>query len=186
MTEPAGILDLAGLRMSPGEGRRLDLTVALDGVQLSEQGYAPKPAQPSARIDIARMNGGGYSLQLRLDASIEGPCMRCLAPTAAAIAVDVRELEQKPGRNPAPEDAQLDSDYVDGDDLDVHRWANDSFVFSLPTRVLCKEDCLGLCPECGFDLNQDPQHGHAPAPDPRMAALGGIRFDEQGNLVQDG
>lgn len=183
--EPAGILDLAGLRMSPGEGRRLDITVALDAVQLSEQGYAPVPAQPEAQLDVSRMLGGGFALQLRFDAKIAGPCMRCLQPTDEPIEVDVRELEQKPGRNPAPEDAQLDSAYVDGDDLDVHRWANDSFVFSLPNRVLCKEDCLGLCPECGFDLNDDPAHKHEPKSDPRLAALGGIRFDENGNLVQD-
>jgi uncharacterized protein len=186
MTEPARILDLAGLRMGPGEGRRLDLVVALDDVQLSEQGYAPDPVLPPVRLDVSRMNGGGYALQLRFDSSLVGPCMRCLTPTVAPIAVDVRELEQKPGRNPAPEDAQLDSAYVDGDDLDVHRWANDSFVFSLPTRVLCREDCKGLCPECGADLNADPTHRHEAAPDPRMAALGGIRFDEHGNLVQDG
>lgn len=184
--EPAGIIDLAGLRMSPGEGRRLDLTVALDAVQLSEQGYVPVPQQPEARLDVSRMLGGGWALQLRFAADLAGPCMRCLAETETRIAVDVRELEQKPGRNPAPEDAQLDSAYVDGDDLDVHRWANDSFVFSLPTRVLCREDCKGLCPECGADLNADPEHRHAPAPDPRMAALGAIRFDEHGNLVQDG
>lgn len=183
--EPAGIIDLAGLRMSPGEGRRLDIVVALDDVQLSEQGYAPQPARPDARLDVSRMLGGGFALQLRFAAELAGPCMRCLKPTAAPIDVDVRELEQKPGRNPAPEDAQLDSAYVDGDDLDVHRWANDSFVFSLPSRVLCKEECLGLCPECGFDLNEDPAHRHDPAPDPRLAALGGIRFDEHGNLVQD-
>lgn len=181
---PEELLDLSGLRMSPGEGRRLDLPVALDAVRLSEQGYAPEPAVPTVRLDISRMNGGGYALRLRFDARIAGPCMRCLQPTGADIEVDVRELEQKAGS--ARDDEQLDSDYVEGDDLLLARWTNDSFVFSLPPRVLCREDCRGLCPECGADLNEDPEHRHEAAPDPRWAALQGIQFDEDGHLRSNG
>lgn len=178
--EPTDLIDLSGLRMSPGEGRRLDLPVLLDAVSLSEQGYAPVPATPEVRLDISRMLGGGYALQLRFETAIAGPCMRCLKPTTSQVAVDVRELEQKK-RDP---EEQFDSDYVKGDDLDLHRWTNDSFVFSLPVRVLCREDCKGLCPECGTDLNLAGEHHHDPKPDPRMAALAGIRFDEDGNLIQ--
>ncbi|MEV4423183.1 DUF177 domain-containing protein [Patulibacter sp. NPDC049589] len=178
--EPTDLIDLSGLRMSPGEGRRMDLQVLLDAVRLSEQGYAPDPAQQEVRLDISRMLGGGYALQLRFDTTIAGPCMRCLTPTSSEVAVDVRELEQK---KRTPEE-QFDSDYVKGDDLDLHRWANDSFVFSLPVRVLCREDCLGLCPECGIELNDHPGHTHQAGPDPRLAALSGIRFDADGNIVQ--
>jgi len=178
--EPTDLIDLSGLRMSPGEGRRLDLPVLLDSVRLSEQGYAPDPALQEIRLDISRMLGGGYALQLRFDTTIAGPCMRCLTPTRSEVVVDVRELQQSK-RDP---EEQFDSDYVKGDDLDLHRWANDSFVFSLPVRVLCREDCRGLCPECGEELNGKPDHHHDKGPDPRLAALAGIRFDEDGNLVQ--
>lgn len=180
--EPADLIDLSGLRMGAGEGRRLDLPVTLDAVRLSEQGYEPVPAAPEARLDISRMLGGGYAMQLRFEGSIAGPCMRCLKPTVTPVSVDVRELKQ-PG---ATKEEQLDSDYVEGDDLELARWANDSFVFSLPVRVLCQEDCKGLCPECGADLNEDPDHRHDPAPDPRLSALGQLRFDADGNLRQDG
>ena len=122
----------------------------------------------------------GYALQLRFDTTIAGPCMRCLTPTSSQVSVDVRELQQSK-RDP---EEQFDSDYVKGDDLDLHRWANDSFVFSLPVRVLCRDDCKGLCPECGKELNDDPTHSHEKGPDPRLAALSGIRFDDDGNLVQ--
>jgi uncharacterized protein len=178
--EPTDLIDLAGLRMTPGEGRRLDLPVRLDAVRLSEQGYAAEPDVPEVRLDISRMLGGGYALQLRFATDIAGPCMRCLTPTTSHVDVDVRELEQK---KRSPEE-QFDSEYVSGDELDLHRWTNDSFVFSLPTRVLCRDDCRGLCPECGADLNEHPEHHHDKGPDPRMAALSGIRFDEDGNLVQ--
>lgn len=178
--EPTDLIDLSGLRMTPGEGRRLDLPVVLDSVRLSEQGYAPDPETQEVRLDISRMLGGGYALQLRFDTTIAGPCMRCLLPTSSEVVVDVRELEQ----NKREPEEQFDSDYVKGDELDLHRWANDSFVFSLPVRVLCREDCKGLCPECGAELNDDPTHHHDPKPDPRMSALAGIRFDDDGNIVQ--
>jgi uncharacterized protein len=178
--EPTDLIDLSGLRMGPGEGRRLDLPVKLDAVRLSEQGYIPDPATQEVRLDISRMLGGGYALQLRFDTSIHGPCMRCLTDTTSPVSVDVRELEQKK-RDP---EEQFDSEYVAGDDLDLARWTNDSFVFSLPVRVLCKEDCRGLCPECGANLNDDPDHTHAPKADPRMSALASLRFDEDGNLLQ--
>lgn len=178
--EPTDIIDLAGLRMGPGEGRRLDVPVALDAIRLSEQGYAPEPTVPEVRLDISRMLGGGYALQLRFSTELAGPCMRCLTPTVTRIDVDVRELEQKK-RDP---EEQFDSEYVAGDELQLARWANDSFVFSLPQRILCKEDCKGLCPECGENLNEHPDHRHEAKPDARMAALASIRFDEDGNLVQ--
>ena len=46
-----------------------------------------------------------------------------------------------------------------------------------PRNVLCREDCAGLCPACGANLNEaGPDHHHERAPDPRWAALSEIRF----------
>ncbi|MDX8150458.1 DUF177 domain-containing protein [Patulibacter brassicae] len=172
---------LSDLRMVPGEGRRLDVPVPLDAVRLSEQGYAPEPAEPTVHLDIARMVGGGYALRLRFAAGIAGPCMRCLEPTSASVEVDARELSQAS----RDEEEQFESDYVDGDEVDLARWANDSFVLGLPARVLCREACKGLCPECGANLNEDPDHRHDRGPDPRWAALGSLRFDDEGQLVDE-
>jgi uncharacterized protein len=45
--------------------------------------------------------------------------------------------------------------------------------------VLCTSECLGLCPQCGIDLNTaEPGHAHEPAPDNRWAALSELRFDD--------
>ena len=46
----------------------------------------------------------------------------------------------------------------------------DTLVEALPLQPLCKEDCLGLCPQCGVDLNEDPDHHHD-VTDIRFAAL---------------
>ncbi len=169
MAQRTDIFDLARLRLTPGEGRHLDaLTVRLDDLDFGGTEYAVVPAEVPVRLDISRMTGGGYALRLRFDAALEGPCMRCLEPASPSTAVDVREIDV-----PGETDDDLSSPYVsDEEELDLHAWARDAFALALPRQVVCRPDCLGLCPECGIDLNHaGPEHGHERAPDPRWAKL---------------
>ena len=67
---------------------------------------------------------------------------------------------------------------MESDQLDLHSWARDALVLALPTQIVCREECLGLCPECGENLNEaGPGHAHEREPDPRWAALREIRFE---------
>jgi uncharacterized protein len=50
-------------------------------------------------------------------------------------------------------------------------------VLALPQQLLCRDDCAGLCPDCGENLNDAPDHAHERAPDPRWAALDQLKFD---------
>ena len=71
-------LDLASLRLSPGEGRRLELEVPIEPFVLGGEGYACEPPRVSTLLEVSRMVGHGYALRLRFDAALAGPCMRCL------------------------------------------------------------------------------------------------------------
>jgi uncharacterized protein len=98
--------------------------------------------------------------------------MRCLEPAGPGYDVDAREIDQ-PGDGP-----ELDSPYVDHEVVDLGAWSRDALALALPAQVLCRPDCLGLCPECGIDLNKaEPGHAHEQAPDPRWAALRELRFE---------
>jgi uncharacterized protein len=164
--------DLGGLRLSSGEGRRLELGVALEPFSFGGEAYPVVPAVVPARLDVSRTTGAGYVLRLRFEATLEGPCMRCLEPASPAFEVDAREVSQ-PG-----ETDELASPYVTDGVLDLHGWARDALALVLPTALLCRPDCAGLCPECGIDLNQaDPDHAHERPADPRWAKLSEIRFD---------
>jgi uncharacterized protein len=164
------VFDLGRLRLSAGEGRRLDLEVALRPLEFSGVRYETESPVP-ARLDIARMTGGGYSLRLRFAAPLHGPCMRCLRDAEPVTEVDAREIDQPGGGD------ELSSPYVSGEELDVAQWANDAYALALPAQIVCRPDCPGLCPECGADLQDDPGHHHEAAPDPRWAALDQIKFD---------
>ena len=170
MPARADSFDLGGLRLSPGEARRLDLEVALGEFDFGDARYATPAAVP-VRLDVSRMVGGGYSLRLRFDSEISGPCVRCLEPAAPVTSVDVREVDQPRGGE------ELTSPYVDSDQLDLHAWAHDAFALALPAQVLCTPECMGLCPQCGANLNADPQHAHEAAPDSRWAKLRELNFE---------
>jgi uncharacterized protein len=173
MSARTDTFDLGPLRLRAGEARRLDLEVALEPFELSNEHYDVRPSPVPVRIDASRMTGGGWALRLQLRARLEGPCMRCLEPAKPAFDVDVREIDQ-PGDGP-----ELDSPYLDGELLDVRGWTRDSLALALPPQILCRRDCRGLCPECGIDLNEaGPEHAHEKTPDGRWAALAELKFDE--------
>jgi uncharacterized protein len=164
--------DLGSLRLTSGEGRRMELDVALDALQFAGETYEIEPAIVTAVLDISAMTRGGYALRLRFGASLRGPCMRCLEPAQPQVAVDSREVDQPGGGE------ELASPYVADEALDLHAWARDALVLALPAQLLCKEDCAGLCPICGTDLNAaGPEHAHEREPDPRWAKLSELKLD---------
>jgi uncharacterized protein len=166
------LFDLGGLRLSGGEGRRLELEIAQDTLELAGERYTIGPPLVLATLDASRLLGGGHALRLSFDATISGPCMRCLEPAALELAVDAREVDVPGGGE------ELDSPYVDGDVVDVRRWAHDAVALATPSQVLCTPECLGLCPVCALALARaGPDHHHDPEPDPRWEKLREIRFD---------
>jgi DUF177 domain-containing protein len=172
MAVSANIIDLAALRLAPGEGTRLDVDVPIAPITLGSEVYEAAPATVAASIDVSRMLGGGYALHMRFAAAIAGACMRCLAQAAPPVDVDAREVDRPGGGE------ELESPYVTDARLDVAAWARDAFLLSAPAQVLCSEDCLGLCPICAADLNEEPEGHHHESPrDPRWAKLSEVELE---------
>jgi uncharacterized protein len=163
--------DLGRLGLTAGEGRHFQIDVDLDAFGFGGERYEVAPATVPVRLDLARMLHGGWSLRLRFTADIAGPCMRCLAAAAPPVEVDAREIHQ-----PGADTDELESPYIVDDELLLSGWAHDALALALPTQILCRPDCAGLCPECGEDLNRHP-HEHERAPDPRWAKLGDLKLE---------
>jgi uncharacterized protein len=165
-------VDLGGLHLSSGEGRRLDLGVGLEPFEFGGERYAVEPATIPVQLDVSRTTGEGYALRLRFEATLSGPCMRCLEPAAPAFAVDTREVSQ-PGAG-----EELESPYVEHGLLELGAWARDALALTLPAQMLCRSDCQGLCAVCGVSLNEaGPDHHHDRPPDSRWAKLSELEFD---------
>jgi uncharacterized protein len=172
MSGVTDFLDLGGLRLNSGEGRRFELEVHIDPLTLGGELYEVTPVAVPVRLDVSRMTGNGYALRLRLHASLEGACMRCLKEAAHQVGVDAREVDRPGGGD------ELSSPYVEEETLDLASWARDALVLALPAQVLCREDCAGLCAVCAVDLNEaGPEHTHERAPDPRWAKLGELKLE---------
>jgi uncharacterized protein len=164
--------DLGALRLTSGEGRRLDLDVAIDPYVLAGERYPVAEELVPVRLDISRTTGDGYALRLRFEATLTGPCMRCLEQAEPSFSVDAREVSQ------AGETDELDSPYVRDGVLDLRGWARDALALALPAKLLCRPDCAGLCPVCGANLSTaGTEHRHDREPDPRWAKLSELHFD---------
>ena len=170
---PTTIVDLSRLTLSYGEGKRIDLPVRIEPLELGGQAYATTSETLDTRLDISRPSGG-YAFRLRFPLSIEGPCMRCLEPATIETEVDTREVDQH-----NTEDEELRSPYVLDDELDLGRWAHDAALLAIPTRFLCRPNCAGLCPTCGESLNDtDPSaHEHNTGGDPRWSKLKDLKIE---------
>jgi uncharacterized protein len=164
--------DLASLRLSVGEGRRLTLEAPIEALTLGSESYSADPPLVAAELTISRMAGGGYALRLRFSAALTGPCMRCLKAAAPIVEVDAREVDSPGGGE------ELESPYVKDEVLDLAAWARDAFALAMPAKILCREDCPGLCPVCAADLAEaGPEHHHEAAPDPRWAKLRELKLE---------
>jgi uncharacterized protein len=166
------IFDLGGLRLSSGEGRRLELNVAIEPLTLAGERYPASPDPIPVQLNVSRTTGGGYALRLRFEASVSGPCMRCLEPAAPTFSVEAREVHQPGGGE------ELTTPYVEDEILALEAWARDALALVLPEAIMCREDCAGLCAVCGENLNTaEPGHHHDRGLDPRWAKLSELRFD---------
>jgi uncharacterized protein len=177
MPAAAHDFDLGALRLSSGEGRRMELFVPVEPLLLGGESYGAEALDEGAGsvpvvLEISRMMGGGYALRVRFSAALTGPCMRCLKHARRRVDVDAREVD-RPG-----EGEELESPYVNDETLDLAAWARDAFVLAAPSKVLCREDCAGLCPICAADLNETgSRHVHESPPDPRWAKLSELELE---------
>ncbi len=112
-------------------------------------------------------------------ARLEGECSRCLTPIHDEVEVDVQELFLYEDQHMEGEDEQ-DISRMQGELFDLEPTLRDAVVLDLPFTPLCREDCAGLCPVCGVNLNDEPDHDHGPAVDSRWGALAGWAPDEAG------
>ncbi len=164
------MLDTRELGRRPGSQRRVSRDV-------------PAPAQLGIEL-LGVPEDALIHLDLRLEAVMEGvlltgtaqadlvgECARCLEPIADQICVDLQELYLYDDHVTAGEE---DASKLEDDLLDLEPLLRDAVVLALPFQPVCREDCPGLCPECGTRLADDPDHQHEQAIDPRWAGLEGL------------
>lgn len=162
--------NVRNVRLRPGEQLRDVREVDLEPLELGGQRYVPVPESPEAALTLTQTSSG-LVLELELDVRILGPCMRCLADAGLDVSVNAREYQAtSPG-----ESDELTTPYLVEGKLDLSAWAHDAVALALPDKILCREDCAGLCPVCGKNLNREPHEHEGEQADPRWAALSRLK-----------
>ena len=171
------VLDTHELGRRPGAMQRIQRSV-------------PAPADLGIGGVVGVPEGADIELDLRLESVMEGvlvsgtaraplagECVRCLDAIDSETTVELQELYVYPDR---AEDMGAAADdevrVVEGELIDFEPTLRDAVVLALPQAPLCRDDCPGLCPQCGARLADDPTHQHEIA-DPRWAALAKLRTE---------
>ena len=161
---------LRQVKLRSGEEYRDEIELDLEPFELGGQRYLPVPDTVPAELAIARA-ATGTVFQLAFTGRLHGPCYRCLGDAVLELPIAAREYQ---ATDPDGSD-ELRTPYVEDDKLDLASWARDAMALALPDKILCREDCAGLCAVCGKDLNDEP-HEHEDKPtDTRWAALERLR-----------
>jgi uncharacterized protein len=129
-------------------------------------------------------SGDSIGIELRMESVHEGvlatgtafgkaktECSRCLTELDEPFRVAFQELFAYSG--------QSDDDLLVIDNtVDIEEVVRDAVVISFPFQPVCDEDCMGLCAECGINLNEQPDHVHEGQIDPRWAELKKLKEEE--------
>lgn len=158
----------------------------LFSVDGKEKSYTPEIEMETFRGPVGEypiLSGGPVKLRIRnLGARrllLEGtakmtlsiPCDRCLEPVECPFEL---ELTEELDMNLTDEEraAKLEEQpYISGYYLDVDQLLGSELLLNMPMKVLCREDCLGICNRCGMNLNHGTCSCDQSSPDPRMSVI---------------
>jgi uncharacterized protein len=164
------ILDLTHIRQPETDVSRQYDPAAFEGRTSQFRVVAPVDLRLTVHKDRTR-----FRLVGRVTTTLELACGRCLEPFALAVdsTFDVRYLPQADnvGEERQVEEDDLSDAFYRNDQIDLGQLAEEQFYLALPMKPLCRQDCKGLCPNCGTNLNNETCDCQVRWEDPRLAGL---------------
>ena len=176
-------IEVKDLESHPVEFREEFAPGTIDlGAEIRQQ----SPLRSEGRADLVQEHHGKHKLvediriKGRLETSVEVACARCLDPVVHRVERSFDLLYRPLGTDAGHEelsvtDAEAEIGYYEGDGLLLEDALREQVLLALPLKTICREDCKGLCPHCGKNLNEMQCGCVDEVEDPRWAALKGIR-----------
>ena len=162
------VLSTHDLGKRPGTMRQMTLTLPAPANLGVDMIGVPKDAEVELDLRLEAVMEG-VLVSGTAHAPLAGECARCLDPIASDIEVDLQELFFY-----SDEDASEEDSLLDGELLDLEPTFRDAVVLALPLSPVCRDDCEGLCAECGIKLAEaGADHRHEKI-DARWASLQGL------------
>jgi uncharacterized protein len=157
-----------------------------DVIDLDGEARLRGSVKASGRAEVVEEHHGKHQvikdirLRGRLSAGLELQCARCLEPLRQDVKRDFELLYRPLGADAGRDelsvtDAEAEIGYYQGEGLLLEDVLREQVLLALPLKVTCREDCKGLCPQCGKNLNQEQCSCSTEVEDPRWAALKDVR-----------
>nr|MBQ8252857.1 DUF177 domain-containing protein [Lachnospiraceae bacterium] len=152
------------------EGKEEKLTTAYEAKVVTVQSEEFPICECSGlSLTLTNKVKGEVLLKGRISLVCEIPCGRCLKPVRVPLELELEE-NLKESMIGTPEAAD-EMSFVEGYELDTDALVGNEILINWPMKVLCREDCKGICTVCGKDLNEGDCGCDTFVPDPRMAVI---------------
>lgn len=157
-----------------------------EAIDLGNESRAQTPIHSRGRATLIEEHHGKHNrlkdirLVGDLSAAVELNCARCLETVVRDITRSFDLLYRPLGSDAGREEvtvtqAEAEIGYYQGDGLLLEDVLREQILLAVPLKVVCREDCKGLCPGCGSNLNYEGCNCAEPLPEPRWEALKDIK-----------
>ena len=174
------ILDLTHIRQPETTLARRYEPAAFEGRSNQFRVIAPVTLQGTLHKDKDR-----FRLVGTVSTVLELGCSRCLEPFQLPVdaSFDVRYLPQSEnaGAEREVEEDDLSDGFYRDEQIDLGQLMEEQFYLALPMKPLCRDDCKGLCPYCGTNLNLEHCECQVRWEDPRLAGLKALMNRDKDN-----
>ena len=151
--------------------------------EVAQQGDSYRVVEPVVLDFDIHKDKDRFRLEGTIRTELELPCSRCLEPFRLPVdaAFDLRYLPASAmttEEESAIEEDDLETSYYRDEVIDLDELMREQFYLALPMKPLCREDCRGLCPQCGVNLNSGTCDCVAEWKDPRLAPLEAMKRNQ--------
>jgi uncharacterized protein len=135
---------------------------------------------PAAVHGKVRLSGNQVFVNGHVEARAQVECDRCLKPVELPVNADftleyISDSDYETARAVELTEDEMSVSVFDGEAIDVDEIVKEQILLAVPTRMLCREDCKGICPECGTDRNTGECNCVTKDIDPRWAVLKNLK-----------
>jgi len=162
------------------EGGKGDFAHVYNPDELNPVDERVKLTAPATVNGKIRLAGNEVFVNGHVDTRAQVECDRCLKPIELPVNADfeleyISSSEYESSAVAELTEAEMSVSVFDGDAIDVDEIVKEQILLAVPTRMLCREDCKGICPQCGTDMNTGECNCVTEDIDPRWAALKNLK-----------
>jgi uncharacterized protein len=161
------LVNLSDVLTSEGRQMTREVPLEMTRFEIGRESFEIIEKSPVSFV-FTNVKEGKAKISGRVEITFQTSCARCLTGVRTTLKLEFEHFVVSPGI----EDTDVDDlSYMEGFQLDVDAFVHNEILVNWPVKILCREDCKGICPVCGQNLNMGECGCDTFVPDPRMAVI---------------